>query len=39
MRSIHNGRNEIIAFFSRKWVNELDYRLIKELWALFRLGP
>ena len=28
-----NGRNEIIAFLSRKWANELDYRLIKELWA------
>src|ERR1700734_1168904 len=28
-----NGRNEIIAFLSRKWVKELDYRLVKELWA------
>jgi len=28
-----NGRNEIIAFLSRKWAQELDYRLIKELWA------
>src|SRR6267142_1460246 len=28
-----NGRTEIIAFLSRKWVRELDYRLIKELWA------
>jgi nuclear transport factor 2 (NTF2) superfamily protein len=28
-----NGRNEIIAFLSRKWSKELDYRLIKELWA------
>jgi nuclear transport factor 2 (NTF2) superfamily protein len=28
-----NGRNEIIAFLSRKWARELDYRLIKELWA------
>jgi Protein of unknown function (DUF1348)/Domain of unknown function (DUF4145) len=28
-----NGRNEIIAFLSRKWAKELDYRLIKELWA------
>jgi len=28
-----NGRNEIIAFLSRKWSRELDYRLIKELWA------
>jgi nuclear transport factor 2 (NTF2) superfamily protein len=28
-----NGRDEIIAFLSRKWNRELDYRLIKELWA------
>jgi uncharacterized protein len=28
-----SGRNEIIAFLTRKWVRELDYRLIKELWA------
>ena len=28
-----NGRNEIIAFLSRKWVKELDYRLVKEMWA------
>jgi uncharacterized protein len=28
-----NGRQEIIAFLKRKWVKELDYRLIKELWA------
>ena len=28
-----NGRQEIIAFLTRKWVKELDYRLIKELWA------
>ncbi len=27
------GRNEIIAFLARKWARELDYRLIKELWA------
>jgi uncharacterized protein len=27
------GREEIIAFLSRKWAKELDYRLIKELWA------
>lgn len=27
------GRDEIIAFLTRKWVRELDYRLIKELWA------
>jgi nuclear transport factor 2 (NTF2) superfamily protein len=28
-----NGRTEIIAFLERKWRKELDYRLIKELWA------
>jgi uncharacterized protein len=28
-----NGREEIIAFLTRKWTRELDYRLIKELWA------
>ena len=28
-----NGRDEIVAFLSRKWAKELDYRLIKELWA------
>ncbi len=27
------GRPEIIAFLTRKWRRELDYRLIKELWA------
>jgi nuclear transport factor 2 (NTF2) superfamily protein len=27
------GRNEIVAFLSRKWAKELDYRLIKEMWA------
>ncbi|MEJ0050708.1 MAG: nuclear transport factor 2 family protein [Methylovirgula sp.] len=27
------GRAEIIAFLTRKWTRELDYRLIKELWA------
>ena len=27
------GRSEIIALLTRKWVRELDYRLIKELWA------
>jgi uncharacterized protein len=27
------GRAEIVAFLSRKWVRELEYRLIKELWA------
>jgi nuclear transport factor 2 (NTF2) superfamily protein len=28
-----SGRQEIIAFLTRKWNKELDYRLIKELWA------
>ena len=28
-----NGRSEIIAFLSRKWAKELDYRLIKEVWS------
>ena len=28
-----NGREEIVAFLKRKWAAELDYRLIKELWA------
>jgi nuclear transport factor 2 (NTF2) superfamily protein len=27
------GRAAIVAFLSRKWQGELDYRLIKELWA------
>lgn len=27
------GREEIIAFLTRKWNRELDYRLIKELWT------
>ncbi len=30
---IFSGRNEIIAFLKRKWAKELDYRLIKEVWA------
>src|SRR5882724_7721048 len=28
-----NGRQEIVAFLRRKWARELDYCLIKELWA------
>ena len=28
-----SGRQEIVAFLTRKWQRELDYRLIKELWA------
>jgi nuclear transport factor 2 (NTF2) superfamily protein len=28
-----SGRGEIVQFLKRKWVREIDYRLIKELWA------
>lgn len=28
-----SGRDEIVTFLVRKWSRELDYRLIKELWA------
>lgn len=27
------GREEVLRFLERKWASELDYRLIKELWA------
>ena len=27
------GREEVVQFLRRKWARELDYRLIKELWA------
>ena len=27
------GREQIVDFLTRKWQNELDYRLIKELWG------
>jgi len=27
------GRAQIVEFLQRKWARELDYRLIKELWA------
>jgi uncharacterized protein len=27
------GRKAIVEFLKRKWAKELDYRLIKELWA------
>ena len=27
------GRDRIVQFLQRKWARELDYRLIKELWA------
>jgi nuclear transport factor 2 (NTF2) superfamily protein len=28
-----HGRRDIVKFLTRKWVRELEYRLIKELWA------
>jgi len=27
------GRAQVVEFLKRKWARELDYRLIKELWA------
>ena len=32
-RRVLDGRDAIVAFLTRKWARELDYRLIKELWA------
>lgn len=28
-----NGREEVLQFLKRKWSKELEYRLIKEIWA------
>lgn len=28
-----SGRAEVVAFLKEKWANELEYRLVKELWA------
>lgn len=28
-----SGRDAIVAFLERKWARELEYRLIKEVWA------
>ena len=28
-----SGRDKIVEFLRRKWARELDYRLIKEVWA------
>ncbi|KQN56297.1 hypothetical protein ASE99_09725 [Serratia sp. Leaf51] len=28
-----NGQDAVVAFLQRKWAKELEYRLIKELWA------
>ena len=28
-----SGRDRIVEFLTRKWARELDYRLIKEVWA------
>src|SRR5689334_10959968 len=33
VRSSLRGRPAIVAFLTRKWAKELDYRLIKDLWA------
>lgn len=30
---IFAGRDAIVAFLRRKWEREIDYRLVKELWA------
>lgn len=30
---IFEGRDQIVAFLTRKWQKEINYRLIKELWA------
>lgn len=30
---VFEGRAAIVAFLKRKWVKELEYRLIKDLWA------
>lgn len=32
-RKFFHGREAIEEFLTRKWANEHDYRLIKELWA------
>ena len=29
------GRDAIVAFLTRKWERELDYRLVKEIWGAF----
>ena len=28
-----SGRDAIVAFLERKWARELDYKLVKEVWA------
>ncbi len=30
---VFRGRDAIVEFLERKWAKELDYRLMKELWA------
>ena len=32
------GRTAIVEFLTRKWTRELDYRLVKELWAFTETG-
>ncbi len=33
-----NGREKIVGLLRRKWAKELEYRLIKELWAFTENG-
>jgi nuclear transport factor 2 (NTF2) superfamily protein len=33
-----DGCDEIVAFLTRKWAKELEYRLIKELWTFEGTG-
>ena len=30
---IFSGRDKIVEFLTRKWAREIEYRLIKEVWA------
>ena len=32
-RKLPSGRAEVEQFLQRKWARELDYRLVKEMWA------
>lgn len=34
-----NGCDEIVTLLTRKWIRELDRRLVKELWALGTIAP
>ena len=35
---VFQGREAIVAFLTRKWEKEQDYRLIKDLWAFVPQG-